>query len=56
MHVLHSVSNVPRCKSQERKRQGKFFSDRESAQKDGQLGTTVYGHARGKCVRTPNKV
>ena len=46
MHVLHRVSNVPGCKSQESKRQGKFFSDRESAQKDGQLGTPVYGHAR----------
>lgn len=46
MHVLHRVSNVPGCKSQESKRQGKFFGDRESAQKDGQLGTPVYGHAR----------
>lgn len=59
MHVLHGVSDVPRCKSQESKRQGKFlsapqiflagfdlFSNVVSAQKDGQLGTTVYGHAR----------
>lgn len=59
MHVLHGVSNVAECKGQKNKSQGKFlsapqiflaefdlFSNVVSAQKDGQLGTPVYGHAR----------
>lgn len=69
MHVLHGVSDVAECKGQKNKSQGKFcphppiflagfdlFSNVGRGQKDGALGTTVYGHARGKCVRTPNKV